>query len=81
MKIENVIESCHKCRYMKKMVELDGNTFFIGVCEYGMYHGNEDNAHPFTVVCSSTSKVVFGNSIKIPENCPLETYISYPENN
>lgn len=74
MKIENVIDSCHNCRYMLKVQEVGGNTFFAGVCQYGSYKGDMDNPHPFTIVATSTSKDVFGNKISIPSNCPLETY-------
>ncbi|HMT75706.1 MAG TPA: hypothetical protein PKA77_16650 [Chitinophagaceae bacterium] len=74
MKIENVIDSCHECRYMQKVQEVGGNTFFAGICIYGSYKGNMDNPHPFTVVATSTNKDVFNQSITIPDNCPLETF-------
>ena len=71
-KIESVIESCHKCRHMVRLQEVDGNTFFVAVCDYG----NNVKAHPLTALASSTGKDLFNNPIKIPENCPLENY--YP---
>lgn len=73
-KIEKVIDSCHECRYMQKVQEIGGNTFFAGICGYGMYEGDMDKPHPFTVVATSTNRDVFGNPIKIPDNCPLETH-------
>jgi hypothetical protein len=74
MKIEKVIDSCHECRYMQKVQELNGNTFFAGICVYGMFEGNENKPHPFTTVRVGTNKDIFQNPISIPANCPLETY-------
>lgn len=73
-KIEHVIDSCHDCRHMRAMVETAGNTFYAGICEYGLSEGDENNPHPFTIVCTGTNKEVFDNPIKIPDNCPLENY-------
>ena len=59
---------------MQKVQEIGGNTFFAGICGYGMYEGDMDKPHPFTVVATSTNRDVFGIQIKIPDNCPLESH-------
>lgn len=70
MKIENIIESCHECRSMRKLQEFGGNTLFVGLCEH---INNNDKKFP-VVVCASVNKDVFINPIKIPDTCPLEDY-------
>lgn len=75
MKIENVIDSCHECRYMQAVQEMDGNTFYAAICRYGSFKGDMDQPHPFTIVATSTNKDVFKNPITIPDNCPLETHL------
>lgn len=79
-KIESVIDSCSRCKHMLKMKEIAGNTFFAGICAYGLSEGKMDKSPPFTIVATSTSKDVFDNEISIPENCPLETYSEKQKN-
>jgi hypothetical protein len=57
---------------MTRLQELNGNTFFVAMCDFG----NNVKAYPLIVLASSTNGDLFINPIKIPENCPLETY--YP---
>jgi uncharacterized protein YlzI (FlbEa/FlbD family) len=55
---------------MIKLQELNGNTFYVAMC----YFGDNVKAYPLITLASSTNRDLFVNPIKIPENCPLETY-------
>lgn len=64
---------------MKKVKEIDGNTYFAGICEYGSLFDFKEipaNSFPTNVVATTGTIQRLNCAINIPENCPLETYNS-----
>jgi hypothetical protein len=63
-KIENVIESCSDCRFLKGFEVINGNDDYIVVC----------NASEPTQIIDRLSDAPNRFTIKMPDWCPLEDY-------
>lgn len=73
-KIETVVNGCNDCKFMQKVVETGGNTYFAAICCFSRFQSEEEKPHPDTLVKSGVSNSIFSNHIGIPSNCPLEDY-------
>lgn len=79
-KILKVIETCSDCEFAKEYRQADGSTEFALICHGEFFKNGETHVVDSFLIDTASEPIKSRFTVKIPPNCPLETYNHEPSN-